>query len=67
MDGIKKAISMLRNGKAAGPDNMPAEVLKADAATSTAILYNRLGKIWQQEEISEEWKDCTETLPKKVT
>lgn len=36
---IHKAIRQLRNGKAAGPDNIPAEALKADVETSVEMLY----------------------------
>lgn len=53
----KKAIKALKNGKATGPENIPAEAMKADIDTSTDMLYNLLGKIWQQEKIPEEWKE----------
>nr|KAG5708387.1 hypothetical protein BaRGS_034418 [Batillaria attramentaria] len=53
---IRKAIKQLRNGKATGPDNIPAEALKADVETSTEMLYPLFRKIWEEEQIPQEWK-----------
>ncbi|CAH2294658.1 Hypothetical predicted protein [Pelobates cultripes] len=36
---IGKAITLMKNGKAAGLDNIPAEALKADLKSSVEILY----------------------------
>ena len=47
---IWKAIQKLKNGKAAGPDNIPAEALKADENT-TVEMYQLFGKIWEEENI----------------
>ena len=63
---IKKAIKMLKNNKAPGPDNIPAEALKADIETSTQMLYELFGKIWEEEEVPLEWKEGHMVkLPKK--
>ncbi|CAC5404203.1 unnamed protein product [Mytilus coruscus] len=63
---IKKAIKMLKNNKAPGPDNIPAEALKADIETSTQMLYELFGKIWEKEEVPLEWKEGHMVkLPKK--
>ena len=35
---IKEAIRSLKNNKAAGPDNIPAEVIKADIDTVRALF-----------------------------
>ena len=35
----------------------PAEAIKADIETSTEILHDLFGKIWEQEEIPTEWKE----------
>lgn len=43
---IKAAIKQL---KAAGPDNIPPEALKADINTSTDMLYSLFGMIWEDE------------------
>ena len=54
---IKKAIKTLKNNKAPGPDNIPADALKADIETSAQILYALFGKIWEVEEVPAEWKE----------
>jgi len=48
---IEKAIHYMKRGKASGPDKIPAEAIKADIETSTEILHDLFGKIWEQEEI----------------
>ena len=63
---IEKAIHHMKRGKASGPDKIPAEAIKADIETSTEILHDLLGKIWEQEEIPTEWKEgYLVKLPKK--
>ena len=63
---ISKAINTLKNNKSPGPDNIPAEVLKADLETSTQMLYELLGKIWEDENIPQDWKEGhLVKLPKK--
>ena len=63
---IEKAIHHMKRGKASGPDNIPAKATKADIETSTEILHDLLGKIWEQEEIPTEWKEgYLVKLPKK--
>lgn len=47
---------MLKNGKAAGLDEISAEAIKADTETSVSILFNLFKKIWDEEGIPEEWK-----------
>ena len=54
---IKKAIMSLKNGKAAGPDEIPAEAIKADMETAINMLYSLFSKIWEREEIPAEWKE----------
>ena len=48
---IKKAIMTLRSGKAAGPDETPAEAIKADIETAVQMLYSLFSKIWEKEEV----------------
>lgn len=54
---IRRAINMLKNGKAAGLDKIPAEAIKADTETSVSIPFNLFKKIWVEESIPEEWKE----------
>lgn len=42
---IKEAIKSLKNNKAAGPDNIPAEVIKADVDTSAKAFLPLITKI----------------------
>ena len=63
---IKNAIKMLKNGKAAGPDGIPAEAIKADLELSTNILYDILGRIWEKQELPKDWREGhLVKLPKK--
>jgi len=64
---IQNAIKQLRNGKAAGPDNIPAEVLKVEIRTNVELLYPLFNKIWEEERVPTEWKEgYLIKLPKKV-
>lgn len=63
---IKAAIKQLKPGKAAGPDNIPPEALKADVNTSTDMLYSLFGRIWEDEKTPTEWAEGhIVKLPKK--
>ena len=63
---IKKAIMTLRSGKAAGPDEIPAEAIKADIETAVQTLYSLFSKIWEKEEVPAQWKEgIIIKLPKK--
>ncbi|CAH2278193.1 Hypothetical predicted protein [Pelobates cultripes] len=63
---IGKAITLMKNGKAAGPDDIPAEALRADLKSSVEILYQLFEKIWEEEEIPTDWKKgYLIKLPKK--
>ena len=54
---IKKAIMTLRSGKAAGPDEIQAEAIKADIETAVQMLYSLFSKIWEKEEVPAQWKE----------
>ena len=54
---IKKAIMTLKSEKAARPDEMPAEAIKADIETAVNMLYSLFGKIWEKEEVPAQWKE----------
>ena len=63
---IKRAISSLKNGKAAGPDGIPAEAIKADLETSVNLLHDLFSKIWEEGKVPADWKEGTIIkLPKK--
>ena len=63
---IEKAIHHPKRVKASGPDEIAAEAIKADLETSTEILHDVIGKIWDKEEIPTGWKEgYLVNLPKK--
>ena len=53
---IAKAIMLFKNNKSPGPDNIPAEILKADINTITEMLYELIGLIWEEEMVPMDWK-----------
>ena len=56
----------LRSGKAAGPDEIPAEAIKADIETAVQMLFSLFSKIWEKEEVPSQWKEgIIIKLPKK--
>nr|KAG5702936.1 hypothetical protein BaRGS_034709 [Batillaria attramentaria] len=56
----------LKNGKAAGPDEIPAEAIKADTETAVNMLHSLFSKIWEKEEVPAQWKEgIVIKLPKK--
>ncbi|XP_065261983.1 uncharacterized protein LOC135879876 [Emys orbicularis] len=56
-DEIRKVITMMKNRKAAGPDDIPAEALKVDLDVSVEMLYPLFEKIWEEEVIPADWKE----------
>lgn len=65
-DEIRRAIIQMKNGKSAAPNDIPAEALKADLATSVEMLYTLFEKIWEEEQIPVDWKEGhLIKLPKK--
>ena len=56
----------LRSGKAAGPDEIKAEAIKADIKTAVKMLYSLFSKIWEKKEVSAQCKEgIIIKLPKK--
>ncbi|VDP28000.1 unnamed protein product [Schistosoma curassoni] len=53
---IRMAITQIKSGKAAGPDNIPAEALKSDIEVTTNMLHLLFRKIWEEEQVSMDWK-----------
>ena len=56
----------MKNGSAGGVDSLTVEIIKADLETSVDILYYFLHKVWEQEQIPEDWqRGLIVKLPKK--
>ncbi|VDO97905.1 unnamed protein product [Schistosoma margrebowiei] len=51
------AIRQIKSGKAAGPDNKPAEALKSDIEVTTNMLHLLFQKIWEEEQVPMDWKE----------
>ena len=51
----------LKNGKVAGFDEVSPDVLKADPATTADILERLLRRIWELENLPEDWRKGLET------
>ncbi|VDP46378.1 unnamed protein product [Schistosoma margrebowiei] len=51
------AIRQIKNGKAARPDNIPAEALKSDIGVTTNMRYPLFKKIWEEEQVPMDWKE----------
>ena len=63
---IEEAIRQIKSNKAAGPDHIPPEAIKADMTTSVDILHTLFTKIWNEEDIPGDWKKrILIKLPKK--
>ena len=54
---IQLGLSQLKNGKAAGLDNIYPEVLKIDPEITAEMLYPLLEKIWKEEKIPRDWEE----------
>ncbi|VDP79086.1 unnamed protein product, partial [Schistosoma curassoni] len=48
---IRMAIRQIKRGKAAGPDNIPADALKSVIEVTTNILHLLFKKIWEEEQV----------------
>ncbi|CAH8471399.1 unnamed protein product [Schistosoma rodhaini] len=66
IEEISMAIRQIKSGKAAGPDNIPAEALKANVTATAKILHILFGKIWDEEHVPTDWKEgLLIKIPKK--
>lgn len=63
---IQTALLKLGNGKSAGPDDIPAELLKYGAPTLALVLTPVIRNVWITNQIPVEWKEgVVITIPKK--
>ena len=64
---IKKAIITLRSGKAAGPDEIPAEAIKADIETAVSMQYSLFRKSGRRRYQPSGKKESSSSWQKKET
>jgi hypothetical protein len=55
---MKKAVSQMKNGKAAGVDGIPAEVWKFGGEGVLRVLHSFCEKVWREEVSPQDWKDA---------
>ena len=66
LDEIQKAISQLKNGKAAGSSSIIPELVKAGGFVSAHALLVLLDSVWEEERVPQDWVDSLLVpLPKK--
>lgn len=53
---IERAVKKLKANRAAGPDEIPPEALKADTNMTSKALHALFKKIWTAEEMPNDWK-----------
>ena len=59
IDKITGIIRSVPNRKAAGPDYLPAELLKLDHPEFTLCFHSILVNVWKTCDVSQRWKDET--------
>ncbi|XP_073815949.1 uncharacterized protein [Musca autumnalis] len=64
---VLRALKSLKSGKAAGPDNIPSELLKYGAEPIAQTITPIIRDVWKTNVFPNEWKNGTiVTIPKKV-
>lgn len=56
-DEVRKAVRELKNGKAAGKDGIPAELLKVGSDRLNEKIHQVIEMIWEGEEMPSSWLD----------
>ncbi|KAK3082656.1 hypothetical protein FSP39_001610 [Pinctada imbricata] len=54
---IRIAIRKQKNNKAAGSNNIQAEMMKESENTSVEVLHILFNSIWKEEKVPEQWKE----------
>ena len=57
------AIARLKNGRAAGHDGIPPELLKCATGPVAAALHSLILMVWREEMVPAEWRDGIITAP----
>ena len=56
-DEVMRAIKKLKNGRAAGSDEIPPELLKCALSHTTRALHSLFQRVWRCGRVPAEWKD----------
>ena len=57
LEQVKAAINRLKNGKAAGPDHIPPELLKCAINPISLVFHKLFTRVWQSGRVPAEWKE----------
>ncbi|KAI5714830.1 hypothetical protein M8J77_006182 [Diaphorina citri] len=57
LEEIRAAVKILKNGKAAGKDGIPTEVLKKGGEKLSEKIWLLMRTIWKEESIPSDWKE----------
>ena len=57
LEEVKSAIRELKNGRAAGPDHIPPELLKCAIDPISAVLHKLFLQVWRSGKAPAEWKE----------
>ena len=57
VEGNRNAIARLKNGRAAGPDGIPPELLKCATGQVAAALHSLILMVWREGRVPAEWRD----------
>ena len=55
LDEVAAAINCLKNNKAPGLDNLPAELFKTGCEELTTVLHQLIVRMWNEEKLPNEW------------
>ena len=55
LEEVSEAINSLKNNKASGPDNIPAELLKMGGEELSKVIYELVNRKWNTERLLDEW------------
>ena len=58
LEEVEHAVASLKNRKSPGVDGIPAEVWKHGGPTTLRRLHELICKIWETEEVPQQWKDA---------
>jgi len=57
LDEVQRAIRRLKNGRAAGADDIPPELLKCAIDPVSRALHGLFGTVWKSGKVPVEWKE----------
>ena len=54
---VRDAIVRLKNGRSAGPDGIPPELLKCATGPVAAAVHSLILMVWRERKVPAEWRD----------